>query len=165
MGGTTLGEAAEALPSLLWPPLEHQSDDDSETEERVEVEVDGDAHTLGSLGLVIQLCMDTFHDSGRIDFTTRYMAQQVAEKMDTMPQDWKSVNPYTIAAACMYTASYLTFQGKTFAQVSTMSGINADLIRKTYEVIYSVREQLVQEFWFEGLMWTRENALYCLPKP
>ena len=92
------------------------------------------------------------------------MAQDIAIKISGMTRDWKTVNPWTIAAACTYMASYLVFQDKKYAEISAISGIPSASIRTTYQVLYHLREQMVEEDWFEDLAWTR-RAIYRLPEP
>lgn len=160
-GAATLGEAAEALPSLPWPPLElAYTDGEGEDEERMDVDDDGSALRE----LVRELCFE-FYGDNNLDNPSWMMAQQIADRMDCMTLDWKTVNPWTIAAACTYMGSHLVFQGKTFEEVGRVSGMNPAVIRNTYEVMYGAREQIVQEDWFQTFFWTRENALYCLPEP
>lgn len=164
VGGTNLWEAAEILPSLTWPPLERDSTDgEEEYDEPIEEDDDSGPSALGGLGLVQELCADFRWAADDQDIMG--IAQQIAEKMDSMMLDWQTVNPWTFAAAITYMASYLVFKGKTFEQISTLGGVNPVLIRNTYEVMYGVREEIIQEDWFEELSWTRENALYCLPRP
>ena len=156
--GVTVDEIADALPDLPWPPLEHGI---------IDSEGEGDSGPAvlgGRLVLVKELC-SKFDGDNEPDNMISFMAHKVAEKMDSMTLDWKTVNPEIIAAACTYTASHLVFQGKTFEQINAVSGVNPASIRRTYEVLYGVRELFIQEEWFETFLWTRENALYCMPKP
>ena len=159
VGGTTLGEAAEALPSLPWPPLQHEfADNEVEDGEPVEASSEGEPSAIGGVELVKELCCD--NNNNRISS----MAQNIADRMDSMTIDWKTANPWTIAAACTYMASHLVFQGKTFEEVSVISGIPSVSILNTYRVMCRSREQIVQEDWFENFSWTSGYALYCLPK-
>ena len=164
VGGTTLGEAAEALPSLTWPPLQHHFDGPEEMDD------DRGPSTIGGLGLVKELCFDFHADNeNNVDNETNTqiwrMAHHVADHMETMKINWRTTNPWTIAAACTYMASHLIFQGKTFDEISAMSGIPSDSIRNTYQLMRGLREVIVQEHWFETFLWTRDNAIYCLPEP
>lgn len=164
VGGTTLGEAAEALPSLPWPPLQHHFDGPEEMDD------DHGPSTIGGLEIVKELCFDFHADNdnnvdNEIDIRIWRMAHHVAEQMETMNINWQTTNPWKIAAACTYMASHLVFQGKTFDEISAMSGIPSDSIRNTYQLMRRLRELIVQEHWFETFFWTRENAIYCLPEP
>lgn len=164
-GTLPLAEISETLPSLLMPPLEHEpTNSDGEQEERVEEHNDSGPSMLGCLEFVKKLCFDFYGDSDP-DNLIGVMAQKVAERMDSLPLDWKTANPWILAAACTYMALHLVFQGKTIENVSTVSGVSSASIRSTYEVMFLVRELIVQEEWFEKLLWTRENVLYCLPEP
>lgn len=165
IGGATLFETAELLPSLTWPPLEFASTN-GEGEEEGGIEEDNDSRPsgLGCLALVHELCSEYEWDNAQ-DHDICGMAENIADKMDSMTLEWKTVNPWTLAAACTFMASSLVFQAKSFEQIGTFEGVNPDVIQNTYEVMYSVREEIVQEEWFEDFSWTRENALYCLPRP
>lgn len=164
-GAATLGEAAEALPSLTFPPLEVTfSDSEGEGEEPMDVDVNSGPLGLGGLGLVQELCSE-FRQDDNPNSRIWTMAQQVAERMEGIAVNWATVNPWTIAAACTLMASHLALEGETLEEVSAVSGINPAMIRDTYEVMYSFREQIVQDDWFQAVFWTRSSALYCLPEP
>ena len=166
-GVTTLGEAAEALSSLPWPQLHREGIEGDE--QRIQEERHRKAATLSINRRGRQLCVlfdadeptDFIHEQNR---TWTCMAQEIVMKIGDMAHDFKTRNPWTIAAACTYMASYLVFKDKTLAEISALSGIPAALIRTTYQAMYDVREQIVEEEWFEGLAWTR-RAIYCLPEP
>lgn len=158
VGGANLFECAEALPSLLWPPLEYGfTDGEGEDDDR---RYSG----LDCPRAVYECCVEYRWDNA-YDDDIWAMAQNIAAKMDTMTLDWKTVNPWTFAAACTYMASHLVMQAKTIQQISTLEGVTPTLIQNTYEVMYNVREEIVQEEWFVEFDWTRDNALHCLPQP
>lgn len=168
-GNTTLGEAAEALQSLPWPPLELEIvDREGDLDDSIDIQGDDEQSPPGGLDLVQELCYQfQAANDGSMDPINQIwiMANQVAQYMGGMTCDWKTTNPWTIAAACTYTASHLVFQGKSFEEVSTMSGIPPASIRNTYEVMYSEREQVVPTDFFVPFNWSRDHALDCLPKP
>lgn len=165
VGGATLGAAAEALPSLTWPPLDHEFiDGDGDDEERVEGTHDSRPSAIGGLELVKELCFEFQGPGDRANFVW-LIAQKVAEQMDGMALDWKTTNPWTIAAACNYMASYLVFNNITLEEMGEAAGIDPALIRNTYEVMYGAREQIVQEDWFGAFAWNKEDAVLCLPAP
>ena len=168
VGGTTVGEAAEALPSLTWPPLQHQFTTDSDGDDEETTEADNDSRTsgLGSLELVRELCFEFHADNVNAlnpSIRTCRMAESIAVRMDSMALDWRTENPWTIAAACTYMASHLVSQRRTIEQVAVLSGIPSDWIRNTYQVMYRAREQIVQRDWFGNYDLERRNALYNLP--
>lgn len=156
--GRIVADFPGTLPSSQMPPLELDSTDGEEEDG------DGGPSLLGNLGLVKELCFGFYRERDP-DNLIGVMAQKVAEKMDGLRLDWKTANPWILAAACTYMASHLVFQGKTFEEASAVSGVSSASIRTTYEVMFVVREPIVQEEWFETLFWTRENVLYCLPEP
>ena len=177
VGGTTQGEAAEALPSLTWPPLQHQFTTDSDGDDEETTEADNNSRTsgLGSLELVRELCFEFNADNVNAlnpniriyrmaeSIAVRMMAESIAVRMDSMALDWRTENPWTIAAACTYMASHLVSQRRTMEQVSVLSGIPSDWIRNTYQVMYRAREQIVQQDWYRNHDLERRNALYNLP--
>ena len=166
VGGATLGGAAETLPSLAWPPLDHEFiiDGEGDDEERVEETHDDHPSAIGSLELVKELCFEFQGSGDRANFVW-LIAQKIAEQMDGMVLDWKTTNPWTIAAACSYMASYLVFNNTTLEEIGEAAGIDPALVRITYEVMYGVREQIVQDIWFGAFAWDKEDAVMCLPAP
>ena len=167
VGGTTLGEAAEALPSLTWPPLQYQFPDSyGDDEESTEADNDSRPSGLGSLELVRELCFEFHADNVHAlhpGIRTCRMAETIAVRMDSMALDWRTENPWTIAAACTFMASHLVFQRRTMEQVAVLSGIPSDWIRNTYQVMYRAREQVVQQDWFGFYVLERQNAIRNLP--
>ena len=162
VGGTTLGEAAEALPSLTWPPLQQARIEDENS--------DMEPSAIGDLDLVRRLCTELHEDAdGSLELGSENpalsMAHSVADRMNTMGINWRTTNPWTIAAACAYMVSHLVLQGKTLEKVSLMCGIPSASVSNTYQVMYEYREHLVREASFERFFWSRKSALGCLPKP
>ena len=172
VGGTTLYEAAEALLSLPWPPSRYEVvDNENENEEDRDVN-DVNNHsgrpTLVNFHIVRELCFEFHLDhNSRVDPHNRIwpMAQNVALQMRSMAPLWDTLNPWTIAAACTYMASYLVFQRRTIEDVSAISDVPPAAIRNTYRAVYRWREQIVQEEWYEHRFLTRTHALSCLPEP
>ena len=164
VGGATLAEAAEILPSLTFPPLGYDStDNESEGEEHTEDDDRVLSSAIGGLELVKDLCLEFNGDDPNNPICL--MAEKVADGMNSMTIDWKTTNPWTIAAACTYMASHLTFLPKSIGEISAVSGIRLAWICDTYGVMYGVREQLVQEAWFQTFFFTRSEAYRCLPAP
>ena len=61
VGGIRLAEAAEALPSLTWPPLQQELiDSEGEDEEPIELVNNNRASAVGGLELVKELCIDFY---------------------------------------------------------------------------------------------------------
>ena len=171
VGGSTLGEAAEALPSLPWPPLQQEFiDNEDQDMESVDAEHDIEPSAISSIKLVKELCF-LFHLVANHSSDINYgrslwsLACKIADRMDNMTLDWSTVNPWTIAAACTYMASHLVCQGMTLEEVARISGIPSASIRDTYEVMYRVRDEILQETWFANLYWTRSVLVDRLPRP
>ncbi len=160
VGGATLGEAAEALPSLTWPPLRDGSIDS--------LEMSNGFGSLSGLDLVKRLCY-RFHAENTLDEDAinniKPVAEKIAQRMHNMSYNWGTTNPWTIAAACTYMASHLVFRGKTYARISAMTGIHAALLRDTYEIMYGVRELIVPEEWLRDLPTIRATGVNSLPEP
>ena len=173
-GGTTLAEAAEALPLLPWPPLQREFIDGEGADERhVELTNNSRASAIGDLKLVQKLCISFYEtrenplrireaDPNRFVWRT---ARKAAERMDTMGLNLGTVNPWTIAAACSYMASHIELRPTTVEEISGISGVPASWIRNTYEIMHRFREQIVQEDWVDSVFSTRRLALRCLPRP
>lgn len=56
-------------------------------------------------------------------------------------------SPLSIAAACIYMASYLVGQPKTAKEISAVAGVSDGTIRNAYKLIYPKRELLVKPSW------------------
>ena len=178
VGGTTLYEAAEALFSLPWPPSRYEVvDSENENEEDRGGRNYSGIPTLVNIPLTRELCFEFHLDrDSRVDPHNRIwpMAQNIALQMRSIGPAlqmrsvapiWNTINPWTIAAACTYMASYLVFQRKTVEDVSAISGVPPAAIRNTYQAIHRLREQIVREEWYEHRFLTRTHALSCLPEP
>lgn len=169
VGGTTLGESAEALSSLPWPLLEQEFvDSESDLEEGIEMDNENEPFSPGGLEMVLDLCYQFQASDERFtDPVNRIwvMADHIVHELGRLTCDWRTSNPWTIAAACTYFASHMVFQGRTFEEVSQVLGIPPASIRNTYEVLHSVREQLVPDHLFLPFDWSRYHAFDRLPEP
>ena len=56
-------------------------------------------------------------------------------------------SPLSIAAACIYMASYLMGQPKTPKEIARVAGVSDGTIRHAYKLIYPKREELVDKQW------------------
>ena len=101
VGGTNLAEAAEALPSLTWPPPQQEFiDSEDEDEELIELVNNNRASAVGGLKLVKELCIEfyTNGDNNRdTDPNNRVWrtAHKAADQMETRELNWGTVNPWT----------------------------------------------------------------------
>ena len=59
-------------------------------------------------------------------------------------------SPLSVAAACIYMASYLTKQGKTAKEISAVAGVSDGTIRTAYKFLYLEREKLVRPEWLQN---------------
>ncbi len=171
VGSTTLGEAAEVLPTLTWPPFQHDLlDSNGETVERFSINVDRTDELADSLDMAKDLCYKWLCSNipdgeliRRIYGILIYpIASDTIDRMNERSLDLGTLNPWTIAAASMYMASYLVFQSKTLEEVSAMSGIPCALINNAYRAMHNAREQIVGDGWFTNfswISWTRADAL------
>ena len=58
-------------------------------------------------------------------------------------------SPLSIAAACIYMASYLMGQPKAPKEIAKVAGVSDGTIRHSYKLIYPQREELVKKEWIE----------------
>ena len=58
-------------------------------------------------------------------------------------------SPLSVAAACIYMASYLMGTPKSLKDISTVAGVSDGTIRTAYKLIYSEREDLVDPKWLQ----------------
>lgn len=59
-------------------------------------------------------------------------------------------SPLSIAAACIYMASYLTKRPKTAKEISLVAGVSDGTIRNAYKFLYADREKLVKPEWLQN---------------
>ena len=166
VGGETLGQAAEILEHLSWPPFEPDfTQREDPNNDPVELGYDNVPSVSDNIQLVKRLCVKFQRESPRRSISICVLAQKIARQMASMAVDWHSINPWTIAAACTYMAASLLFRARTLEEVGAMSGIPLVLIRRVYRVMYRVRTELTQEEWFAEVPHTKSDALFCLPEP
>ena len=163
LGGATAGQAAEVLPDLTWPPLQYEvMDGEGEHEGRMVEEYDSPETTLDLMHVLNYFFHGNYHTG---DNPILIVANRIADEVAALVLDCYTPNPWTIAAACTYMASHLVLQGKTYEQVSAMSGVPADWIRSAYRVLYGARGRLVQAEWFGSDAQVSAIALQQLPEP
>lgn len=59
-------------------------------------------------------------------------------------------SPLSIAAACIYMASYLIGRPKTPKEISIIAGVSDGTIRTAYKFLYQEREKLIEPEWLSG---------------
>lgn len=77
------------------------------------------------------------------------LSQDLAAKMQS-GGSLAGRSPLSVAAACIYMASYLLGTGKSAKEISTVAGVSDGTIRTAYKLIYPERESLVDAKWLEG---------------
>jgi len=74
------------------------------------------------------------------------VSQGLADKMSTVG-DLAGRSPLSVAAACIYMASYLLGKPKTPKEISTVAGVSDGTIRTAYKYLYQERERLIEKEW------------------
>jgi len=74
------------------------------------------------------------------------VSQGLAEKMSTVG-DLAGRSPLSVAAACIYMASYLLGKPKTPKEISAIAGVSDGTIRTAYKYLYQERERLIEKEW------------------
>ena len=70
----------------------------------------------------------------------------LADKMSTVG-DLAGRSPLSVAAACIYMASYLLGKPKTPKEISMVAGVSDGTIRTAYKYLYQERERLIEPEW------------------
>jgi len=74
------------------------------------------------------------------------VAEGLAKKMSTVG-DLAGRSPLSVAAACIYMASYLLGKPKTPKEISAVAGVSDGTIRTAYKYLYQERERLIEKEW------------------
>ncbi|PSS20088.1 hypothetical protein M430DRAFT_101069 [Amorphotheca resinae ATCC 22711] len=74
------------------------------------------------------------------------VSQGLADKMSTVG-DLAGRSPLSVAAACIYMASYLLGKPKSPKEISAVAGVSDGTIRTAYKYLYQERERLVEPEW------------------
>jgi len=74
------------------------------------------------------------------------VSQGLAEKMSTVG-DLAGRSPLSVAAACIYMASYLLGKPKSPKEISNIAGVSDGTIRTAYKFLYLERERLIEPEW------------------
>ncbi|KAH9218400.1 cyclin-like protein [Leptodontidium sp. 2 PMI_412] len=84
------------------------------------------------------------------------VSQGLAEKMSTVG-DLAGRSPLSVAAACIYMASYLLGRPKTPKEISAVAGVSDGTIRTAYKYLYQERERLIEPEWIANGKGKMEN--------
>jgi transcription initiation factor TFIIB len=84
------------------------------------------------------------------------VSQGLAEKMSTVG-DLAGRSPLSVAAACIYMASYLLGKPKTPKEISQVAGVSDGTIRTAYKYLYQERERLIEPEWIADGKGKLEN--------
>ncbi len=77
------------------------------------------------------------------------VAEELADKMSTVGA-LAGRSPLSVAAACIYMASYFTGQAKTAKEISRVAGVSDGTIRNAYKFLYAERDNLIREEWIKS---------------
>lgn len=84
------------------------------------------------------------------------VSQGLADKMSTVG-DLAGRSPLSVAAACIYMASYLLGKPKTAKEISQVAGVSDGTIRTAYKYLYQERERLIESAWIADGKGKMEN--------
>jgi len=84
------------------------------------------------------------------------VSQGLAEKMSTVG-DLAGRSPLSVAAACIYMASYLLGSPKSPKEISNVAGVSDGTIRTAYKYLYQERERLIEPEWIVGGKGSLDN--------
>ena len=84
------------------------------------------------------------------------VSQGLAEKMSTVG-DLAGRSPLSVAAACIYMASYLLGKPKTPKEISQVAGVSDGTIRTAYKYLYQERERLIEPEWIANNQGNMSN--------
>ncbi|KAI9673169.1 MAG: transcription initiation factor IIB [Caeruleum heppii] len=107
-----------------------------------------DSYTTTTSTKAQQLCIRYCSHLGLGAFC-QSVAEELAEKMSNVGA-LAGRSPLSVAAACIYMASYLTKQGKTPKEISAVAGVSDGTIRTAYKFLYVDREKLVRPEWVQN---------------
>jgi transcription initiation factor TFIIB len=84
------------------------------------------------------------------------VSQGLADKMSTVG-DLAGRSPLSVAAACIYMASYLLGKPKSPKEISQVAGVSDGTIRTAYKYLYQDRERLIEPEWIADGKGKMEN--------
>jgi transcription initiation factor TFIIB len=84
------------------------------------------------------------------------VSQGLADKMSSVG-DLAGRSPLSVAAACIYMASYLLGKPKSPKEISAVAGVSDGTIRTAYKYLYQERERLIEPSWIENGKGNMEN--------
>ena len=84
------------------------------------------------------------------------VSQGLADKMSTVG-DLAGRSPLSVAAACIYMASYLLGKPKSPKEISGVAGVSDGTIRTAYKYLYQERERLIEPEWIADGKGNMEN--------
>lgn len=84
------------------------------------------------------------------------VSEGLAKKMSTVG-DLAGRSPLSVAAACIYMASYLLGKPKTPKEISAVAGVSDGTIRTAYKYLYQERDRLVEKEWIADGKGSMDN--------
>lgn len=102
------------------------------------------------------LCLRFCNQLGLKNQSYVKVSQGLAEKMSSVG-DLAGRSPLSIAAACIYMASYLLGKPKTPKEISLVAGVSDGTIRTAYKYLYQERERLIDAEWIANGKGKMEN--------
>ena len=83
-----------------------------------------------------------FRNSQRVEKISRALAS----KTSSVP-DLAGRSPLSVAAACIYMASYLVGEGRTSKDIAQVAGVSDGTIRTAYRFLLHAKDQLIEQDW------------------
>jgi len=102
------------------------------------------------------LCLRYTSQLGLKDQKFVKVSQGLADKMSTVG-DLAGRSPLSVAAACIYMASYLLGKPKSAKEISQVAGVSDGTIRTAYKYLYQERERLIEPEWIADGKGKMEN--------
>lgn len=84
------------------------------------------------------------------------VSQGLADKVVTVGE-LAGRSPLSVAAACIYMASYLLGKPKTPKEISVVAGVSDGTIRTAYKFLYQDREKLIEPSWIADGKGSMDN--------
>ncbi|KAG4441214.1 hypothetical protein IFR05_003332 [Cadophora sp. M221] len=118
--------------------------------------VQNDTYQTTSSTNAAELCVRYCSQLGLSRQSFVKVSQGLAEKMSTVG-DLAGRSPLSVAAACIYMASYLLGRPKTPKEISAVAGVSDGTIRTAYKYLYQERERLIEPEWIANGKGKMEN--------
>ena len=126
----------EFFPAQPRPYLEHGIMEDEESDDEQEIQPDLSNFRELNEDFCVQL---------DLDMEITMLSESIVQRLTESP-DWSSGhNVWCVVTLGIYIASYLTGEPRSPREISAITGVGADHIRRSFDYIYPDRESLADE--------------------